>query len=99
MEELEKIRKLIGHVKQDFEMLQDGSWNFNQFAGKEFHASLDNCNKIIEIVDKLTISNLNEFRPPKHEIIVTPTPPCNTSFSLDSTGIYDDTQTLNKEIY
>ena len=38
-------------LKEDFEMLQDGSWDMNYSDGSEVEASLDNVNKAIEILN------------------------------------------------
>lgn len=46
-EELLKILKLL---KEDFEMLQDGTWDLNYSDGSEIQASIDNVEKAINIV-------------------------------------------------
>ena len=40
-------------LKEDFEMLQDGSWDLRYSDGTEIEASLDNVKKAIEIVNNL----------------------------------------------
>ena len=90
-DDLQRIKSIIGHLKTDFEMLQDGRWDMHYSDGSECESSIENCDKILELVGKLIPSEVNEC-------ILTPIPPCNTSY-IDSRGIYDDTQTLNKEIY
>jgi len=59
-EELEERKKnhpkvqllnILKVLKEDFEMLQDGSWDLNYSDGSEIQASLDNINKAIDIVD------------------------------------------------
>jgi len=39
-------------IKEDFEMLQDGTWSLQYSDGSEIEASLDNVEKAIEIVNK-----------------------------------------------
>ena len=49
----EELLKILETLKEDFEMLQDGSWDLNYSAGSEIQASLDNVDKAIKIVKKL----------------------------------------------
>ena len=46
----EELLKILETLKEDFEMLQDGSWDLNYSDGSEIEASLDNVNKAINIV-------------------------------------------------
>ena len=46
----EEILKILKTIKEDFEMLQDGSWDLNYSDGSEIQASLDNVEKAISIV-------------------------------------------------
>ena len=46
----EELLKILETVKEDFEMLQDGSWDLNYSDGSEIQASLDNVEKAISIV-------------------------------------------------
>ena len=46
------LLKILNTIKEDFEMLQDGSWDLNYSDGSEIEASLDNVDKAIEIVNK-----------------------------------------------
>ena len=39
----EELLKILQMLKEDFEMLQDGSWDLNYSDGSEIQASLDNC--------------------------------------------------------
>jgi len=48
----EELLKILETLKEDFEMLQDGSWDLNYSDGSEIEASLDNVDKAIEIVNK-----------------------------------------------
>lgn len=47
-----ELLKILETLKEDFEMLQDGSWDLNYSDGSEIEASLDNVEKAIEIVNK-----------------------------------------------
>ena len=49
----EELLKILQMLKEDFEMLQDGSWDLNYSDGSEIQASLDNVDKAIKIVKKL----------------------------------------------
>ena len=46
----EELIKILQMLKEDFEMLQDGSWDLNYSDGSEIQASLDNVEKAIKIV-------------------------------------------------
>lgn len=46
----EELLKILQILKEDFEMLQDGSWDLNYSDGSEIQASLDNVEKAIKIV-------------------------------------------------
>ena len=46
----EELLKILETLKEDFEMLQDGSWDLNYSDGTEIQASLDNVDKAINIV-------------------------------------------------
>ena len=46
------LLKILHMIKEDFEMLQDGSWSLQYSDGTEIEASLDNVDKAIEIVNK-----------------------------------------------
>lgn len=50
---MEELLKILETLKEDFEMLQDGSWDLNYSDGSEIQASLDNVEKAIEIVTNL----------------------------------------------
>ena len=52
-DKLERIQSLLKNLKEDFEMLQDGRWDMNYSDGTECEASIDNCNKIEELVKEL----------------------------------------------
>jgi len=45
-----ELLKILETLKEDFEMLQDGSWDLNYSDGTEIQASLDNVDKAINIV-------------------------------------------------
>ena len=45
-----ELLKILETLKEDFEMLQDGSWDLNYSDGSEIKASLDNVDKAINIV-------------------------------------------------
>tara|TARA_B110000003_G_C16431389_1_gene450205 strand:+ start:266 stop:460 length:195 start_codon:yes stop_codon:yes gene_type:complete len=49
----EKLLKILETLKEDFEMLQDGSWDLRYSDGTEIEASLDNIEKAIKIVKEL----------------------------------------------
>tara|TARA_B100000900_G_scaffold346007_1_gene310618 strand:+ start:178 stop:333 length:156 start_codon:yes stop_codon:yes gene_type:complete len=46
----EELLKILETLKEDFEMLQDGSWDLNYSDGSEIQASIDNVDKAIKIV-------------------------------------------------
>jgi hypothetical protein len=46
----EELLKILETLKEDFEMLQDGSWDMNYSDGTEIEASLENVEKAIKIV-------------------------------------------------
>ena len=46
----EELLKILQMLKEDFEMLQDGSWDLNYSDGSEIQASIDNVEKAIKIV-------------------------------------------------
>lgn len=46
----EELLKILETLKEDFEMLQDGTWDLNYSDGSEIQASLDNVEKAINIV-------------------------------------------------
>ena len=46
----EELLKILETLKEDFEMLQDGSWDLRYSDGSEIEASLDNVNRAIELV-------------------------------------------------
>ena len=48
----EELLKILETLKEDFEMLQDGTWDLNYSDGSEIQASLDNVERAIEIVNK-----------------------------------------------
>ena len=48
----EELLKILEILKEDFEMLQDGTWDLNYSDGSEIQASLDNVERAIEIVNK-----------------------------------------------
>ena len=45
-----ELLKILETLKEDFEMLQDGSWDLNYSDGSEIEASIDNVEKAINIV-------------------------------------------------
>ena len=45
-----ELVKILETLKEDFEMLQDGTWDLNYSDGSEIQASIDNVDKAIEIV-------------------------------------------------
>jgi len=45
-----ELLKILETLKEDFEMLQDGSWDLNYSDGSEIQSSLDNVDKAIKIV-------------------------------------------------
>ena len=45
----EELLKILQMLKEDFEMLQDGSWDLNYSDGSEIQASIDNEEKAIKI--------------------------------------------------
>lgn len=51
--DLKEILNRIKFLKEDFEMLQDGRWSLNYSDGTELDASINNCDKIINAVERL----------------------------------------------
>ena len=51
--DLKEILNRIKFLKEDFEMLQDGRWSLNYSDGTELDASITNCDKIINAVERL----------------------------------------------
>ena len=49
----EELIKILETLKEDFEMLQDGTWDLNYSDGSEIQASIDNVDKAIKIVKEL----------------------------------------------
>jgi len=45
-----RLLEILETLKEDFEMLQDGSWDLNYSDGSEIQASLDNIEEAINIV-------------------------------------------------
>lgn len=45
-----ELLKILETLREDFEMLQDGSWDLNYSDGSEIEASLDNVDKAINII-------------------------------------------------
>ena len=45
-----ELLKILETLKEDFEMLQDGTWDLNYSDGSEIEASIDNVEKAINIV-------------------------------------------------
>lgn len=48
-----ELVKILETLKEDFEMLQDGTWDLNYSDGSEIQASIDNVDKAIKIVKEL----------------------------------------------
>jgi len=46
-----KLLEILQTLKEDFEMLEDGTWDLNYSDGSEIRASLDNVEKAIELVN------------------------------------------------
>jgi len=45
-----RLLEILETLKEDFEMLQDGTWDLNYSDGSEIQASLDNVEEAIKIV-------------------------------------------------
>lgn len=54
-----ELLKILQMLKEDFEMLQDGSWDLNYSDGSEIQASLDNVEKAIKIVNESRLEKLD----------------------------------------
>ena len=54
-----ELLKILQLLKEDFEMLQDGSWDLNYSDGSEIQASLDNVEKAIKIVNESRLEKLD----------------------------------------
>ena len=54
-----ELLKILQILKEDFEMLQDGSWDLNYSDGSEIQASLDNVEKAIKIVNESRLEKLD----------------------------------------
>lgn len=44
-----RLLEILETIREDFEMLQDGSWDLTYSDGTEIQASLDNIEEAIEI--------------------------------------------------
>jgi len=51
--DLKEILNRIKVIKEDFEMLQDGRWSLNYSDESELYDSIDNCDGIINAVERL----------------------------------------------
>jgi len=47
---MDELLEILQTLKEDFEMLQDGSWDLNYSDGSEIQVSLDNIEEAINIV-------------------------------------------------
>lgn len=45
-----ELLKILETLKEDFEMLQDGTWDLNYSDNSDIQASIDNVEKAINIV-------------------------------------------------
>ena len=45
-----RLLEILKTLREDFEMLQDGSWDLTYSDGTEIEASLDNIDESIEII-------------------------------------------------
>jgi len=45
-----RLLEILETLKEDFEMLQDGTWDLNYSDGSEIQSSLDNVEEAIKIV-------------------------------------------------
>ena len=59
MADTDKLIKLLETLKEDFEMLQDGSWDLDYSDVSDIQASLDNVEKAIEIVNESRLEKLD----------------------------------------
>ena len=50
---MKELLEILQMLKEDFEMLQDGSWDLSYSDGTEIEASLDNVEKAIVVVNNL----------------------------------------------
>lgn len=57
--ENEELIKILQMLKEDFEMLQDGTWDLNYSDGSEIRASLDNVEKAIKIVNESRLEKMD----------------------------------------
>ena len=55
----EELLKILNMLKEDFEMLKDGTWDLNYSDGSEIQASLDNVEKAIQIVNESRLEKLD----------------------------------------
>ena len=51
----EELLKILNMLKEDFEMLKDGTWDLNYSDGSEIQASLDNVERAIQIVNETRV--------------------------------------------
>ena len=58
--DLKEILNRIKFLKEDFEMLADGRWQPNRGDGSEIPASIENCDKIIEAVERINSTDNGE---------------------------------------
>jgi len=51
--DLKEILNRIKFLKEDFEMISDGRWTPNEHNDSSIPASIENCDKIIEAVERI----------------------------------------------
>ena len=47
---MDELLEILQTLKEDFEMLQDGSWDLTYSDGSEIQASIDNVDKAINML-------------------------------------------------
>ena len=60
MSKTKEILSTLKTVREDFEMLKSGEWDLNYSDGTEIEESLDNVDKVINLVKQLKTSKITK---------------------------------------
>ena len=60
MDKTKEILSTLKTIKKDFQMLKTGEWSLNYSDGTEIEESLDNVDKVINLVKQLKTSKITK---------------------------------------
>tara|TARA_B100000530_G_C15897629_1_gene464077 strand:+ start:876 stop:1103 length:228 start_codon:yes stop_codon:yes gene_type:complete len=60
MDKTKEILSTLKTIRKDFEMLKSGEWDLNYSDGTEIEESLDNVDKVINLVKQLKTSKITK---------------------------------------